>query len=83
MKIQKECNHQKNKKTRCCWHRVLWVVFRYRPLKQDSRQPARAGAKKGEAKAGEKGLVHDGYKIKIHLNLILMIVHQITHKSRM
>jgi hypothetical protein len=42
-------------------------VFRYRPLKQDRRQPAGAGAKKGEAKAGEKGLVHFGYKLKLTL----------------
>jgi hypothetical protein len=56
-------------------------VFRYRPLKQDRRQPAGAGAK-GEAKAGEKGLAHGGYLFEIDLNLILMIVLQITHKSR-
>jgi hypothetical protein len=57
-------------------------VFRYRPLKQDRRQPAGAGAKKGEAKAGEKGLVHFGYLFEIDFILIQVIVHQIMHKSR-
>jgi hypothetical protein len=82
LKKPEKCYDQKYNKTRCCWHRVLWVVFRYRPLKQVHRQPGEAGAKKGEAKAGEKGQVHEGYKIEIHLNLILMIVHQISHESR-